>query len=70
MEIRALWSKIKFYVFYKNSPMKKIEKTSSLFKFYKIEFILWKKKNVDENKWNKNDKTSLPYCAYIVFVQF
>ena len=45
MEIRALCSEMKFHVFYKNSSMKKNEKTSSLFKFYKIEFILWKKKN-------------------------
>ena len=46
MEIRALWSEMKFHVFYKNSSMKKIEKTSSLFKFYKIEFMLWKKKKM------------------------
>ena len=29
----------------------------------RIYFVKKKFKKVYENKWNKNDKTSLPYCA-------
>ena len=73
MEIRALWSKMKFHVFYKNSSMKKIEKTSSLFKFYKIEFILWKKKKCGSSIWvtliniDYLISRKLPYLISILF---
>ena len=38
MEIRALWSDMKFYLFYMNSSMKNFEEKKSFFKFFRIEF--------------------------------
>ena len=56
MEIRALWSDMKFYVFYMNSSMKNFEKNESLLKYFKIEFNLMKNKKFMKSDFYKNNR--------------
>ena len=44
MEIRVLWSIMKFYAFVQKFFIEKFEKNRSLFKFFKIEFKIKNKK--------------------------
>ena len=59
---RALWSKMKFYVFLQKFFNEKFWKKYKFVQNFqnRIQKKLKKIKNVDENKWNKKDKTSLP----------